>query len=198
VRTYVRRAALVGLFLTVPVWTASAASATPRVSPPISSAPAGAATSTPPSCPAPGNLRIPAWYGGGRVEALIGNLSPAPGSSVAVGATISFLVADSKPFRTPLSRDVIVLVNGVKVTVTAGAQESGVPVTYANPRDKGPRSTNCEVPFSFVLPVKIIGKAHILVAAFGADGGRETIWWTVTVQTTTLSDARTPLTGDAC
>jgi hypothetical protein len=186
VRTYLRRAALAGLFLAVPVWTAPAASAAPRVSPPISSVPAGPATSAPPSCPAPGHLRVPAWYGGGRVEALIGNLSPAPGSSAAVGATISFLVADSKPFRTPLSRDVVVIVNGVKVTATAGAQESGVPVTYANPRDQGPRSTNCEVPFSFALPAKINGTAHILVAAFGADGGRETIWWTLTVQTTAL------------
>ena len=180
----VRRAALVGPFLAVPVWTATAASAATVTSP----TPAASATSTP-SCPGQGHPWTPVWWlGWGQPAALIGNLSPAPGSTVGVGSTVSFLVADARPFRTPLSRDVVVTVNGARVAVTAGTPESGVPVTYANPRLRGPRSTKCEVPFTFVLPATISGKAHISVTAFAADGRHETVRWSLTVGTTTVPD----------
>lgn len=182
----IRRAALVGPFLAVPVWTAPATPAA-SAAPAASSTPAASATSTP-SCSGPAHPWTPVPWAWGRHEALIGNLSPAPGSTVAVGSPVSFLVAEAKPFRAPFSGDVIVTVNGVRVTATAGAQESGAPITYASPRDGGPRSTNCEVPFSFVLPATISGTAHISVTAFGADGGRETVQWSLTVQTTTLPD----------
>ena len=101
-------------------------------------------------------------------------------------SAISFLIADEVPFPTPLSCDVLVTVNGASVTPTAGAEESGVPITYANPRDMGSRSTNREVPYSFALPSKISGRAHVRVTAYDGDGNKETISWTLTVQTTTV------------
>ena len=170
-KRYVRRAAFAALLaVPVPVWTASAASA-------------GSAVSVR-SCSLPGHPQ--AWAWDRRVEGLIGNLSPAAGSTVAPGSTISFLIADEVPFPTPLSCDVLVTVNGASVTPTAGAEESGVPITYANPRDMGSRSTNREVPYSFALPSKISGRAHVRVTAYDGDGNKETISWTLTVQTTTV------------
>ena len=177
-KRYVRRAAFAALLaapvLAVPVSTASAAPAVP-----VSSAR---------SCSLPWHPRAPYpyWSWNHRVEGLIGNLSPAPGSTVAPGATISFLIADGKPFPTPLSGDAVVTVNGVSVTPTAGDGESGVPITYANPRDRGSRSTKYEVPFSFALPANISGSAHIRVTARDGDGHQETICWTLTVQTMAL------------
>jgi hypothetical protein len=172
----VHRAALAALLavpvLAVPAWTAPASAAPAK--------PAGQA----PSCPLPGPVKQAGLQD--RVEALIGNLSPAAGSAVGAGATISFLVADEVPFPTPLSGDVVVTVNGASVTVVAGAGESGVPITYANPRDKGSQSTDCEVPFSFALPSSISGSAHIRVVARDGDGNVETVRWTLTVQTTAL------------
>jgi hypothetical protein len=105
---------------------------------------------------------------------------------VAPGSTVSFLIADEKPFPAPLSGDAAVTVNGTTVTPTAGAAESGVPITYANPRDKGSRSTRYEVPFSFALPVTITGSAHVRVTAYDGDGNKETACWTLTVQATEL------------
>jgi hypothetical protein len=173
-RRHARRAALGALLIApvvaVPLWTAPAASAASR--PPA------------PSCALPGHPWPPFWFG--RDEPLVGNLSPAPGSTVAVGATISFLVASARPFPTPLSRDVVINVNGATVTATAGATESGVPITYANPGDRGPRSANCEVPFSFVVPATISGTARVRVTAYDGSGHKETVSWTVTVQTTAL------------
>ena len=163
-------ALLAALVLAVAVWTAPAASAAAAV-------PAARV----PSC-LPGHPRVLDLNR--RVEGLIGNLSPATGSTVAAGSTISFLIADEVPFPTPLSCDVLVTVNGASVTPTAGAEESGVPITYANPRDMGSRSTNREVPYS--LPSKISGRAHVRVTAYDGDGNKETISWTLTVQTTTV------------
>lgn len=180
-KRYVRRAAFAALLaapvLAVPVSTASAA---PAVS--VSSA----RSCSLPWPPGYFFTPYPYWYWTHRVEGLIGNLSPAPGSTVAPGATISFLIADEKPFPTPLSGAAVVTVNGASVTPTAGAAESGVPITYANPRDKGSRSTKYEVPFSFALPVASTGSAHIRATARDADGNQETICWTLTVQTTEL------------
>jgi hypothetical protein len=178
-KSYVRRAALLGSLLAVPIWTASAASAAT-----VPVKPAASATSAP-SCPSSGAPRIPYWFFD-RPEALIGNLSPAPGSTVAPGSTISFLVADKEPFRAPLSRDVFVIVDGRLVTATAGAEESGVPITYASSAPNGSRSTNCEVPFSFALPAKISGSVHISVIAIGGDGGIQTVRWSLTVGTVAL------------
>lgn len=173
---YIHRAALVALLavpvLTIPAWTASAVPAKPTV-------PAS-------SCPLPGHPQSPNPIG--RSEGLIGNLSPATGSAVAARATISFLIADEGPFHSPLSGDVVVTVNGVRVMATAGAQESGVPITYANLNDKGSQSTNCEVPFSFVLPANISGSALIRATAYDGDGEVESVSWTLTVQTTALPD----------
>ncbi|MBV9447154.1 MAG: hypothetical protein JO345_14835 [Streptosporangiaceae bacterium] len=173
--SYVRRAAFAALLtapvLAVPALSASAAPATPA---------------TPASCPLPGDPQSPNPIG--QAEGLIGNLSPAAGSAVAAGATISFLIADEGPFRTPLSGDVVVTVNGVRVMATAGAQESGVPITYADLDDKGSQSSACEVPFSFVLPARISGSAHIRATAYDGDGEVERVSWTLTVQTTTLPD----------
>ncbi len=172
---YVQRAAFAALLaapvLAVPVLTASAAPVRP------------AATTS--SCPAgdEGEAGLQ-----NRVEGLIGNLSPAAGSAVAPGSAVSFLIADEGPFPTPLSRDVLVSVNGASVTATAGAEESGVPITYANPRDMGSRSTACEVPFSFALPSSISGTVHIRAIARDGDGNVETVGWTLTVQTTPLPD----------
>lgn len=175
VRLVAFAALLAAPVLAVPAWTASAAPAEPAMpAVPV------------PSCPLPGRPLAP--YPWGKAEALIGNLSPAAGSAVAAGSTISFLIADEKPFPTPLSRDVIVTVNGRGVTATAGAGEGGVPITYASPRDKGSRSTRCEVPFSFVLPATISGTAHIRVTAYDGDGNTETVRWTLTVPTTELPD----------
>ena len=162
--------------LAVPVWTASAASAAPAV----------------PAMPAVSAARVPSCLPGQprvlkpnrRVEGLIGNLSPAAGSTVAAGSTIGFMIADEVPFPTPLSCHILVTVNGASVTPTAGAEESGVPIIYADPRDMGSRSTNFEVPFSFALPAKISGSAHVRVTVYDGDGNKETIRWTVTVQTT--------------
>jgi hypothetical protein len=120
------------------------------------------------------------------VEGLIGNLSPAAGSTVAPGSTASFLVADETPFPTPLSRDASITVNGASVTPTAGAGESGVPITYANPRDKQSQSTKYEVPFSFALPTDISGTAHVRATAYDGDGGTESICWNLNVATTEL------------
>ena len=176
VKRYVGRVAFAALLaapvLAVAVWTAPAASAAAAV-------PAARV----PSC-LPGHPRVLDLNR--RVEGLIGNLSPATGSTVAAGSTISFLIADEVPFPTPLSCDVLVTVNGASVTPTAGAEESGVPITYANPRDMGSRSTNREVPYSFALPSKISGRAHVRVTAYDGDGNKETISWTLTVQTTTV------------
>ena len=170
-KRYVRRAAFAALLaVPVPVWTASAASA-------------GSAVSVR-SCSLPGHPQ--AWAWDRRVEGLIGNLSPAAGSTVAPGSTISFLIADERPFPTPSSGDAVVTVNGVSVTPTAGAEESGVPITYANPRDEGSRSTRYEVPFSFALPATISGSAHVRATAYDGDGNRETVCWTLTVQETML------------
>ena len=173
-RGYVRRAAFAALLaapvLVVPVWTASAAPAKP--------------VAPTPSCPLRAHPQAPDRKG--RDEGLIGNLSPAAGSTVAVGSTISFLIADERPFPTPLSGDVVVTVNGALVTATAGAGESGVPITYANRRDKGSRSTNCEIPFSFALPSSISGSVHVRATAHDGDGNKETVFWTLTVQTTTV------------
>jgi hypothetical protein len=180
---YVHRAAFAALLaapvLAIPVWTASAAPAKPA-----------AAT---PSCPLPGNPRESGPLD--RVEGLIGNLSPAPGSTMAAGSTISFLIADEGPFP-PVAAggpipihvpgDVLVTVNGHSVTATAGAEESGVPITYANPRDKGSQSTDCEVPFSFAVPSGISGSAHVRATARDGDGNVETVRWILTVQTTAL------------
>lgn len=176
---YLRRAALAALLAApIPVCTASAASAAPTVSPARVSA-----------CPFPlwgwGHPEAFPWWHP-HTEGLIGNLSPAVGSAVAPGSTVSFLVADEKPFPAPLSRDVSITVNGASVTATAGAGESGVPVTYANPRDRGSRSTKYEVPFSFALPTDISGSAHVRATAFDGDGGIEAICWTLNVQTTAL------------
>jgi hypothetical protein len=190
VRRYVRRAAF-GTLLAAPVLAASAIPV-----PSASATTAGPAVSTS-ACHLPGHRQAPSSTGPdgrtkrpignrGRSEGLIGNLSPAPGSTVAVGSTISFLIADERPFPTPLSRDVAVTVNGVRVTATAGAEESGVPVTYANRRDKGSRSASCEVPFSFALPSSVSGSAHVQVTAHDGDGDKETVRWTLTVQTTTV------------
>lgn len=120
------------------------------------------------------------------MEGLIDNLSPAPWSTVAPGSTISFLIADQAPFPAPLSGDVVVTVNGTTVTATAGPEESGVPVTYANGFDKGTRSTNCEVPYSFVLPAAVNGAVHLSATAYDGDGNKETVRWILTVGTTTL------------
>jgi hypothetical protein len=170
----VRRAAFAALLAApVPVWAAPAASA----------APAGSAAAER-SCSLPGHPQP--WDRDRRVEGLIGNLSPGAGSSVAPGTTISFLIADEKPFPTPLSGDAVVTVNGASVTATAGAQENGVPITYANPRDKGSRSTRYEVPFSFTLPADITGSAHIQATAHDGDGNKETVCWTLTVPETSL------------
>ena len=187
-KRYARRAAFAALLaVPVPLWTASAASATP----------AGSAVSVR-SCPLPGHPQPRDWNR--SVEKLIGNLSPAAGSTVAPGATISFLIADERPFPTPLAGDSVVTVNGASVTLTAGAEESGVPITYANPRDtdsdvpitfadprdKGSRSTRYEVPFSFTLPINISSSAHVRASAYDGDGNKETICWTLNVQATTL------------
>ena len=173
-KRYVGRVAFAALLAApVPVWAAPAASA----------APAGSAAAER-SCSLPGHPRVLDLNR--RVEGLIGNLSPATGSTVAAGSTISFLIADEVPFPTPLSCDVLVTVNGASVTPTAGAEESGVPITYANPRDMGSRSTNREVPYSFALPSKISGRAHVRVTAYDGDGNKETACWTLTVQATEL------------
>jgi hypothetical protein len=181
VKRYVRLAALAALLaapvLAVPVWTAPAASAAP-----VTFARSCSLPWPPPG--QPWRLWLPFW--GHRTEALIGNLSPAPGSTVAPGATISFLIAGEKPFPTPLSGDAVVTVNGASVTATAGAEESGVPITYANPGDRGSRSTKYEVPFSFALPTDVSGSAHIRATARDGDGNAETVCWTLTVQTTAL------------
>ena len=179
VNRYLRRAAFAALLAaSIPVGTASAASAAPTAS---------AARVW--SCPFPlwgwGHPEAFPWWHP-RTEGLIGNLSPAAGSAVAPGSTVSFLVADEEPFPAPLSRDVSITVNGASVTSTAGAGESGVPVTYANSRDRGSRSTKYEVPFSFVLPTDISGSAHVRATAYDGDGGVEAICWTLNVQTTAL------------
>lgn len=163
-------ALLAAAVLTVPVWTASAALAKPA--------------DTASSCPLPGPVGEPGLQD--RVEGLIGNLSPAASGTVAPGSTISFLIADEVPFPAPLSGDAVVTVNGTPVIAIAGAAESGIPVTYVNPRDKGSQSTDCEVPFSFALPASISGSAHIHVVARDGDGNVETVRWTLTVQTTAL------------
>jgi hypothetical protein len=174
-KRYVQRAAFAALLaapvLAVPFSTASAAPVKPAT--PTSSCPAG-------------DEGEPGLQD--RVEGLIGNLSPATGSAVAPGSTVSFLIADEGPFPTPLSRDVIVTVNGASVTAAAGTEESGVPITYANPRDMGSRSTACEVPFSFALPSSITGTVHIRATARDGDGNVETVRWTLAVQTTPLPD----------
>jgi hypothetical protein len=192
-KRYLRRAAFAALLAApIPVCTASAASAVPAV-------PAARVSSCPlpfwghpeaaPAWPAPAWPALP-WpalpWRRSHVEALIGNLSPAAGSTVAPGSTVSFLIADEKPFPAPLSRDASITVNGAAVTPTAGAGESGVPVTYANPRDNGSRSTKYEVPFSFALPTNISGSAHVRATAYDGDGGTETVCWTLNVQTTAL------------
>jgi hypothetical protein len=186
---YLRRAAF-GALLAAPVL------AVPVIGVPgASAAPAGPAVAS--SCRPPGHRQATVSAGPdgqaerpndnrGRAEPLIGNLSPAPGSTVAVAAAISFLIADERPFPAPLPGDVAVTVNGVRVTATAGAQESGVPISYANRRDKGPRSTSCEVPLSFALPADVSGCAHVQVTAHDGDGNSEMVRWTVTVQATTV------------
>lgn len=189
-RRYLRRAAFGALLaapvLAVPVIAVPSASAAPaRPTPPASSCHLSGHRQAPPSTGQDG--RAGRLTGNrGRAEGLIGNLSPAPGSTVAVGATISFLIADERPFPTPLSGDVAVTVNGVSVIATAGAEESGVPVTYAGRRGKGPRSPNCEVPFSFALPAGVSGSAHVQVSAHDGDGDKQTVRWTLTVATTTV------------
>jgi hypothetical protein len=120
----------------------------------------------------------------GSVEGLIGNVSPAAGSTVAAGSTISFLVADEQSFPQPLSGDAVVTVNGAAVTATVGAQESGVPISYFNPSDKGSQSTNCEIPVSAVLPSNISGSAQVCATAYDGDQNRETVCWTLSVQPT--------------
>lgn len=170
-RGFVQRAAMVAL-LAAPVWAASGGAAS------AGTAPASSGT----SC----SLVRGFLYPEGSVEALIGNLSPAAGSTVAPGSTIGFLIADKWPFHIPLARDVVVTVNGASVTVVAGAEESGVPITYVNPRDKKLGSTDCEVPFSFALPSTISGSAHICATAYGGNGSKETVSWTLTVQATEL------------
>jgi hypothetical protein len=184
VKRHVRLAALGALLaapvLAVPVWTASAASAAPA-------ARVTSARSCPLPWPIPGHpwrMWLPFWNL--RGEALIGNLSPAPGSSVAPAGAISFLIAGEVPFPTPLSGDAVVTVNGASVTPTAGAEESGVPITYAIPRGLGSRSTKYEVPFSFALPTDVSGNVNIRAVARDGAGGQEAVCWTLTVQTTTL------------
>jgi hypothetical protein len=186
VRRYVHRAAFATLLATAvlafPVWTASAALAAPdKPAAPTPSCRSGPVTAGTP--------------GGGRTEGLIGNLSPTAGSTVAAGATIGFLIADEGPFHTPLSGDVVVTVNGARVTATAGAEESGVPITYADRRDKGSRSTNCEVPFSFALPSSISGSAHVRATVHDGDGNVERVCWTLTVQTTTVPNGAVGVIG---
>lgn len=184
-KRYVHRAAFAALLaapvLAIPAWTASAAPAKPAAA--AACPPAGTPGGTGPA---------------DRVEGLIGNLSPAPSSTVAVGATISFLIADEDPFPPATAGggpipvhvpgDVLVSVDGHSVIATAGPKESGVPISYANPSDKGSRSTACEVPFSFALPTDISGTAHVRVTARDGDGNVETVNWTLTVQTTALPD----------
>lgn len=170
-RAYLRRAAIVAL-LAAPAWAGPAGAA------PAWAAPASSGT----SC----TLVRGFLYPEGSVEALIGNLGPAASSTVAPGSTISFLIADKWPFRIPLSADVVVTVNGASVPVAAGAEESGVPITYVNPGDERAASTDCEVPFSFALPSTISGSAHICATAYGVNGSKETVSWTLTVQTIEL------------
>ena len=206
-----RRAALAALLaapvLAIPVWSAPAASAqspfpvptarpTPSWSPSAWPTPSWSPSAWPipswptRSCALPGTPLAPSSKG--RVERLIGNLSPAPGRTVSPGATISFLLADGGPFPTPLSGDAVVTVNGTTVTAVAGAEESGVPVKFANSRDVLSwwwgwwQPTACEVPFSFTLPETASGTVQIKVTAYDGDGHHETLSWTVKVATTDL------------
>jgi hypothetical protein len=178
VKTHIRLAAAAAAIalpaLAIPVWTAGAATAA-TAAPAQPAAPAATCTGTS-QAPNPN----------GSVEGLIGNVSPAPGSTVSPGATISFLVADEKPFPLPLSGDATVTANGAAVTPTVGAQESGVPITYANPSDKGSQSTSCEIPVTFTVPSGLSGTAQICATGYDGDNNHETVCWTYTVQTTVV------------
>jgi uncharacterized protein (TIGR03382 family) len=151
--------------LAIPVWTAAAASAAPV-------APAASCPNGNPNAPNPN----------GSVEGLIGNVSPAPGSTVTAGSTVTFLVGDEQPFPNgpSFAGDAVVTVNGASVTTSIGAQESGVPITYANPNDKGSQSTNCEIPVSATLPSTVNGSTQVCATAYDGDNNQETVCWVLT------------------
>lgn len=139
----------------------------------------------------------------GGVEALIGEIGPATGSTVSAVSQVSFLYADKPRFVASSGRvtNRAITVNGATLTsrVTIGPHESGVPTTYADPKDCGSTSTDSEKPIPFSLPAADTDTVTVTASVHNSDGNHDTVSWSYTCPSPlTARPPSWPTPGSSC
>jgi hypothetical protein len=153
---------------------------------------ASARTSGPPSGPC--NQQQQAPNPNGSIEALIGNVSPAPGSTVHTGDTISLLYSDETPIASSGTSvtNPNITVGGVNASSSATVTPtSGQSITYFNPNDGGSQGTQCQDVITFQVP-KGTSSGQVTITVYDSDNNQETISYQYNVVTPTPTPSPSP------
>jgi hypothetical protein len=123
----------------------------------------------------------------GNLESLLANLSPAAGSSVKAGQTISLLYSDETPIA-PSSSTItnpMITIGGTSVTATV-TPTSGQTPNYLNPQYGGSESTDCQYIISFTIPSGLSkGNNTVDITVYDGDNDHDMASWNYTASTPT-------------
>jgi hypothetical protein len=130
----------------------------------------------------------------GGIEALIGNVSPAPGSTVHAGDTISLLYSDETPiaYSGTSIENPHITVGGVDASSSATVTPtSGVTPVYYNPSDGGSQGTQCQDVITFQIP-RSASSGDVTVTVYDSDNNQETVTFQYTYSTPTPTPSPSP------
>jgi hypothetical protein len=118
----------------------------------------------------------------GHVEALLANLSPAAGSKVSPGDTVSVLYTDEQPMASNGNgvTSPTLTIDGMTEATTVTATSGQTP-TYIQPSDGGSEGTQCQDWITFKIPSNISSGNHtVTLTGYDSDNDHETVSWTYT------------------